>query len=246
LHTLRCAALLALLTLIVLPAAADWSLDLETGIASNTFNRFRVPGTTGTDVSLARDFDVSPVTYQRWRLTYRANDNEEWSVLYAPLTFHASGTPASDVNFNGVTFAAGSNLSGSYTFNSYRLTYRHWFHRDRDFSYAYGFTAKIRDAAIQLSDGTQTTRNANVGLVPLLHLAGRWKMGSHWSLLAETDALAAPQGRAEDLLLALDYKVSDSVNARLGYRIVEGGADNARVYNFATIQYLSAGVSVEF
>ena len=71
-------------------------------------------------------------------------------------------------------------------------------------------------------------------------------MGDHWSFLAEADALAAPQGRAEDLLLALDYKVSDSVNARLGYRIVEGGADNARVYSFATIQDLSAGVSVEF
>ena len=104
----RCSVLLVLLVDIVLPAAADWNLDLETGIASNTFNRFRVPGTTGTDVSLARDFDVSPVTYQRWRLTYRANDNEEWWVLYAPLTFHAqNGIPASDVNFNGVTFAAG-------------------------------------------------------------------------------------------------------------------------------------------
>jgi hypothetical protein len=32
----------------------------------------------------------------------------------------------------------------------------------------------------------------------------------------------------------------------LGYRFVEGGADNDEVYNFALINYASAGVVVSF
>jgi hypothetical protein len=224
-------------------AFADWTLDVETGIARNTYNRFRIPGTTGTDVSLARDFRVSPTGFQRWRLTYARNDHEQWSLLYAPLTFHASGTPSANTDFNGTTFAAGTPVNASYTFNSYRLTYRRTIHPERDFAYGWGLTAKIRDAAIQVSDGTRTTRNSNVGFVPLLNFYGRWKMGDHWSFLVEGDALAAPQGRAEDVLLALDYRISHSLNARLGYRVVEGGADNPRVFNFATIEYLSFGVT---
>jgi hypothetical protein len=65
-------------------------------------------------------------------------------------------------------------------------------------------------------------------------------------LLFEGDALAAPQGRAEDVLLAGTWKLSDHITARLGYRILEGGADNDEVYNFALLHYASAGISFSF
>jgi hypothetical protein len=34
------------------------------------------------------------------------------------------------------------------------------------------------------------------------------------------------------------------VQVRVGYRIVEGGADNDEVYNFALLNYASAGVTI--
>ena len=60
------------------------------------------------------------------------------------------------------------------------------------------------------------------------------------------DALAAPQGRAEDVLIAATYEVSDNLAIRAGYRILEGGADNDEVYNFALFNYASVGVTYTF
>ena len=62
----------------------------------------------------------------------------------------------------------------------------------------------------------------------------------------EGDALAAPQGRAEDILLAASFTLTEKLKVRAGYRILEGGAENNVVYNFALINYASFGVSYSF
>jgi hypothetical protein len=71
-------------------------------------------------------------------------------------------------------------------------------------------------------------------------------MYEKFGLLLEGDALGAPQGRAEDVLLAGTYSLSDHILLRIGYRILEGGADNDEVYNFALIHYASAGITYTF
>jgi hypothetical protein len=88
--------------------------------------------------------------------------------------------------------------------------------------------------------------SSNVGLVPLLNFLVEWRFSSVLGLLAEGDAAAAPQGRAEDVQLALVYQKSDKWSLRLGYRILEGGADNDKVYNFAQFNYILAGVTAYF
>jgi len=64
--------------------------------------------------------------------------------------------------------------------------------------------------------------------------------------LLDGDALAAPQGRAEDVLIAATYKLSDGFGIRAGYRILEGGADNDEVYNFSLFHYASVGITYTF
>ena len=49
-----------------------------------------------------------------------------------------------DVNFAGKVFPANEDLSGSYKFNSYRLTYRYDFVQNPNLEFGLGFTAKIR------------------------------------------------------------------------------------------------------
>jgi hypothetical protein len=71
-------------------------------------------------------------------------------------------------------------------------------------------------------------------------------MNEKIGILFEGDALGAKQGRAEDVLLAGTYKFSDHFRIRLGYRILEGGADGAEVYNFALFHYASAGIVYSF
>ncbi len=42
------------------------------------------------------------------------------------------------------------------------------------------------------------------------------------------------------------FRLSDRVDLDLGYRLLEGGADNDAVYTFATVHYAVAGVRVRF
>ena len=46
-------------------------------------------------------------------------------VCNAPLEISSRGSKAEDIFFEGVSFPAGTELSGTYVFNSYRLTYRY-------------------------------------------------------------------------------------------------------------------------
>ena len=102
-----------------------------------------------------------------------------------------------------------------------------------------GFTGKIRDAGIKVSSGTQSAERKNVGFVPLLHFSAAWKISDDARILLDADALAAPQGRAEDVLIAYERSFNGFVKtSRIGYRMVEGGADGGGgVYNFAWIHY---------
>ena len=74
----------------------------------------------------------------------------------------------------------------------------------------------------------------------------RYQATDRFALELEADALAAPQGRAEDVSLKGVFRVSDRVDVDLGYRLLEGGADNDSVYTFAFFHYAVAGVRVRF
>jgi hypothetical protein len=137
-------------------------------------------------------------------------------------------------------------LEATYKFNSYRLIYRYDFLRKDKIELGLGFTAKIRDAKIAVKGGGLESEKANVGFVPIIHFRLLWKFAKSFAFLLDGDALAAPQGRAEDVLAALMFKASDKIDLKAGYRIVEGGADNDEVYNFALINYATVGAIFHF
>ena len=109
-----------------------------------------------------------------------------------------------------------------------------------------GLTAKIRDAQISMASEGLYAEKDNVGFVPLINFRLLWDINDQFGLLLDGDALAAPQGRAEDISLAATYRLSEKLSVRLGYRILEGGADNDEVYNFALFHYGLAGISYTF
>jgi hypothetical protein len=80
--------------------------------------------------------------------------------------------------------------------------------------------------------------------VPLLSFRFAWRFAPPFALVVDGDALAAPQGRAEDVLAAVEVALRDGVAVRAGYRIIEGGADNAEVYTFALIHLVGVGLTV--
>ena len=127
-------------------------------------------------------------------------------------------------------------------FNSWRLTWRYTLKNSPKFKFAAGFTAKIRDAYISVEDQYKEAKFSNVGFVPIIHIMADYKFTDKLGTNLTADALAAPQGRAEDARLSIYYQLMDDLALDLGYRILEGGADNDKIYGFALFHYLSLGL----
>jgi hypothetical protein len=232
--------------LLARPAGAGVEAEVEAGVVMASRNDTRIPGDGGTKISLVNDLSTSPAPAFRLRLGYRIADRHLITALYAPLRVNARGTVDRDVSFAGGSYPAGSPLLAVYRFDSYRLTYRYSFVRNERWELAAGFTAKIRDAETSLY-GVEARRKTNTGFVPLLNLHGAWRPGGGaFGVVLDADALAAPQGRAEDVLLAATWAVRDGLDLRVGYRMVEGGADNDEVYSFAWFHSIVVGLGVSF
>jgi hypothetical protein len=226
--------------------SAQWFLDFENGLAMSGYNDVQIPGDTGTRFSLTDDLKTDSSYFFRIRFGYRWKSGHNISVFAAPLTLKATGQVGKEIFFFEEIFPANTPLNARYTFNSYRLTYRYDFVRKPKWQVGIGFTGKIRDAVVKLEGGGKSSEKTNVGFVPLLNFRVLWRFHEDWGLLLEGDAAAAAQGRAEDVLLALQYKLNEKVQFRAGYRIIEGGADVEEVYNFSLLHFLSAGVTLSF
>lgn len=223
-------------------AQAGWQFDIESGAAINGYNDVRIPGDRGTYFSLTEDLESDPYLFWRMRITRELGDRHYLSLLAAPLRFKSRGSLDWDVLFVDKVFDAGDDLTGRYRFDSYRLTYRYRLHKSEKLTAGIGLTAKIRDAEISLEDADQKASKKNTGFVPLVNFRFQWRFNSNLGILAEGDALAAPQGRAEDILLALAGDIDDNLRIKVGYRFLEGGADNDEVYTFALVHYLVVGI----
>lgn len=222
------------------------AVDLEGGWVIPGYNDVAIPGDSGTRFSLAEDLASDSGAAFRLRYSHTFREKHWIGLLVAPLTVDASGSVDRDIDFNGTTFPAGPPLNATFRFDSYRLIYRYQFHKSDRWEFSFGGALKIRDAAIRLEGAGLDAEKDNTGAVPLLSFHLSWTPAEKWKVLMDGEALAAPQGRAEDILLAVQYEISPRVAVRAGYRILEGGADNDRVYTFSLFHYATAGVTVSF
>ena len=239
---------IALLAVLIGPSSvsAQLTLDMETGLAWSGYNDVRIPGDVGTLFSLSEDLSIDPSSFFRIRLTYTLGRGHSLGLLVAPLRLEAAGAVDRPIVFQEQEFDPAVELQSRYRFDSYRLTYRYDFRREHPLQAGLGLTAKIRDASISLEGGGRKAEKKNTGFVPLVNFRLHWMVADEFGLLLEGDALAAPQGRAEDVLLAVSFRPGKKIGLRAGYRVLEGGADNDEVYTFALLHYLVAGVIVSF
>jgi hypothetical protein len=225
---------------------AQVNINIESGVVSTGYNDVRIPGDSGTLFSLNNDLNAKSSVYFRLRGSYTFSSRHTISLLYAPLVVNSDGTTAKQISFSGTTFTLNTFVNASYKFNSYRLTYRYDFIKNSNTELGLGFTAKIRDAKIELKSPGLIGEKKNVGFVPIINFRLLWNFNDKLGLLLEGDALAAPQGRAEDVRIAALYNISEHIGISVGYRILEGGADNDEVYSFALFHYVSFALSITF
>jgi len=223
------------------PGEARFTADVETGLVFSGYNDVRIPGDGGTLFSLSEELETKSSTFFRVKLEYAISLKHSMSLLLAPLRLKGEGRLDRSILFESQEFPANTPLESTYRFDSYRIGYRFRFYSTPRAEMGLGVTAKIRDASIKLTSDNQSAEKKNTGFVPLLNFMAIWKPTSSLGLLIDGDALAGPQGRAEDILLAVQYAPSRRIGLKLGYRLLEGGADVDEVYNFTLINYLVVG-----
>lgn len=209
---------------------------LESGAVWQSRNDVRITPAEGSLVEFA-PFNKGPFFHYRAEVFYSFNERHHIRALYAPFSISVGTTPNQTVRFNNTDFSAGSELNIDYKFDSYRLSYIYRLHQGTNNTVDLGFTLKVRNADIRFSQGTSTDNYSNVGVVPLLYFAHKWKWTEGWGLHTSLDFAAAPQGRALDVasLVQREWNSGDSLG--LGYRTLEGGADNDKVYSFSWFHY---------
>ena len=229
------------------PETPRFLLEVEGGPVWQTVNDVQIPNDeTGTRFSLVDLIGQGPWPAFRFYATWNITQKHGMRILLAPLSLTEPTTLAEPVDFAGSSFDSGVPTDATYQFNSWRLSYRYKFHHGDKWSWWIGFTAKIRDAKIALSQPGVAAEKTDVGFVPLLHLAADWRFAQKWSLNLDADALAGGPGRAEDVALKLRYRFDPRWSLAGGYRMVEGGADVDEVYNFAWLHYAVVSVGLAF
>lgn len=232
---------LLIFTLGLLPTLSNakeskWEIVLESGGVWQSRNDVRITPDAGTLVEFA-PFNSGPFFHYRAEVFYSFNDRHHIRGLYAPFSISVSNTPTEALRFNSTDFVAGSELNINYKFNSYRVSYIYRFLNAQNHVLDVGLTLKVRNADIQFTQGSNSDNYSNVGLVPLLYFAHLWRWNESWGLNTNLDFAAAPQGRALDLasLVQREWRSGDSLG--LGYRTLEGGADNEKVFSFSWFHY---------
>ncbi|MCR9173926.1 MAG: hypothetical protein NXI10_15590 [bacterium] len=220
-------------------------IDAESGVAFNTDNEIRFPNSPESQadfVNVPQEFGVSQTGFARLRVSYVFKDKHTVSGLYAPLQFFSFGKLSRPVDFGQSTYLPEEITSVNYKFNSYRLTYRYRIIERPKLRFGIGATGKVRDARIAFSAEDKQDETTDLGFVPLINFNLQYFPTDNITLTLNGDALVGTQGRAEDIFAGIDYRFNKvPVRAKLGYRILEGGADIDQVYNFSLIHYAAFG-----
>ena len=219
-----------------------WSVGLETGAVWQSRNDVRNPGDSGTRFSIADTVGDGPYYFYRVESIFTLSDKNQLRFLIAPFRISESGVPDKDIFFVDQTLNAGQSTKFTYKFNSYRVSYRWLYKDDPSWRLWLGGTAKIRDAEIAAQQGNIKAKDSNVGFVPLFNLYSNYQMNDKWRFIVDFDGLIGPQGRAIDLGLKLHYDIDKQWYVGAGYRTLEGGVDNDKVYNFAWFNYALVSV----
>jgi hypothetical protein len=209
-------------------------LEVEAGSTWQSNNDVQVPNTLeGTRFSLKDLVGQGPWFAGRIYFTWNISPRNGLRLLLAPLSYTETGIFEEPVDFAGASYLPEIPTEATYKFNSWRLTYRYRLKDGDRWKLWIGGSLKVRDAKIELRQGETTSKDTDLGLVPLLYFAADYRVAQRWHVLFDFDGLAGGPGRAIDLSLKLRYDVNDHWAVTAGYRMLEGGADIDEVYNFA-------------
>lgn len=226
--------------------AGEFNLQTEGGTVWFSRNDVRIPGDGGTKFDMLDLTGHGPDAYIRLYATYDFNNRHALRLTYAPLQVDGTGRLHENVTFRDEVFTADAPVTGTYRFNTYRVTYRWTFHESERWLWGLGAAALVRDAEIALEQAGHRQSKDDLGVVPLLHVYGAYQFSGRLHVVMDAEGAWSPRGRAIDAALKAEYDFESEWYVGAGYRTLEGGADNDDVFTFAWIHYALVEVGYRF
>jgi hypothetical protein len=226
-------------------SSAQPFVNIESGALFTGFNTIR-NGNNGTLFSLKNDLSTPVAPFLRIRAGFLLNDKHHFSILYAPLKIEVAGTIDRNILFDGKDFKANTPLAVVYKFNSYRFTYNRRIIVHPHFKFGLGLSLKIRDAGISLKNNELLSENFSIGFVPLINVLANWDISQKVGFEFFGEGIIASKGRAIDLSLSGRYNLTKKTQGKIGYRLLEGGADGTNGYNFIQLHFAFASLTFSF
>lgn len=222
---------------------AEVDLRVSVGGSFQSKNVIQNPNTDlGSRFSLSDAVDEDPAIAARIELNWNFNERHNLRILLAPLSYKESVTFQNPVLFSGESFSANQPLDAHYKFNSWRIGYHYTMIYNERYNLQIGGTLKLRDAEIRLTQGDTIGNDGGLGFVPLFYIAGKVRLNEQWTIGTDFDGLAVSRGRAIDLGFTIDYSINERWRIGADFRILEGGVDAEKAFNF--VQFNTALISV--
>jgi len=244
-----CLALMLLARTAQAGSHSEWKsfcFELEGGPVWQSKNDVRIPGNSGTKFSFKDLVGSDPNASGRFIFDWRIREQHGLRLIAAPLRVTGTGVLNKRVSFADTNFEPDTSTTGKYKFDTYRLGYRYLFLNKKAWRFRIGATLLLRDAKIEIKQAGVKASDSNVGFVPLLNFSTEWAFTERWMAILDFEGLAGGPGRALDLALKVRYDLTEHWELGSGYRMLEGGADNNDVYNFAWFNYAFLTVGYRF
>jgi hypothetical protein len=239
-----------LVGLMFVPGPQGWATEVRVGVETGAVwfsrNDARIPGDSGTKTDLTSLTGHGPDPVVRLTTEVAFTPRHLVRLTLAPVEVEGTGTLSRETVFKDGLFSPGIPTKATYRFNTYRLTYRWNFHTSDRWQWGVGAALLVRDAEIALEQAGEQQARDDLGVVPLLHVYGAYRLDDAWSLIVDVEGAGASPGRAIDAAFKLRYASERGWYAALGYRTIEGGADNDDVYTFAWLHAAVAEVGYRF
>lgn len=227
-------------------AFGEFKFMVETGASWQSRNDVRIPNNSSGDRFDLSNFDQGAFFHHRFESIVDVGQRHKIRFVYAPLSLSVGGRFDQSVNYDNVSFNATDNVTVDYQFNSYRLGYVYGLMDTQKQKINLGLTLKIREADIRVSQLNTSASFDDFGFVPLFYFSYFYQFSKNWSLFFDADFAAASQGRALDAALKFRRELKENHLLGVGYRILEGGADNDEVLTFSLFHYAVLDLSIEF
>ena len=82
--------------------------------------------------------------------------------------------------------------------------------------------------------------------MPLINVLANWNISQKAVIDFLGEGIIASKGRAIDLSLSGRYSFTKSLQGNIGYRLLEGGANGTKRYNFIQLHFIFASLNFSF